>query len=164
MARVCSMAACASRRIQMFIRASLFDLPQVAALAQDRFERAGIAARATIVSGIVSAMILCHLGQIRCHYPHPRSLRSFEDETRSYRTAEIRFTTPLCLKMAVLIVIAEPMFGRGIRQIAARMTRISRSIVWRWAQAQSADQPSKSAELLSKAGFARVSQRKNSSV
>jgi demethylspheroidene O-methyltransferase len=43
------LAACAKAHPD--VQVTLFDLPQVAALAQDRFERAGIAARATIVSG-----------------------------------------------------------------------------------------------------------------
>jgi demethylspheroidene O-methyltransferase len=126
---------------------TLFDLPQVAALAQDRFERAGIATRATIVSGSFRDDPL-PLGPdlitlIRVLYDH-------EDETVLRLLKSVHAALPEGGK----IVIAEPMSGGEAPDRSADAYFALYCMAMGTGTVRSAAQIN---ELLSKAGFARVS-------
>ena len=139
------LAACAKAHPD--VQVTLFDLPQVAALAQDRFERAGIAARATIVSGSFRDDPL-PLGPdlitlIRVLYDH-------EDETVLRLLKSVHAALPEGGK----IVIAEPMSGGEAPDRSADAYFALYCMAMGTGTVRSAAQIG---ELLSKAGFARVS-------
>ena len=139
------LAACAKAHPD--VQVTLFDLPQVAALAQDRFERAGIAARATIVSGSFRDDPL-PIGPdlitlIRVLYDH-------EDETVLRLLKSVHAALPEGGK----IVIAEPMSGGQTPDRSADAYFALYCMAMGTGTVRSAAQIG---ELLSKAGFARVS-------
>ncbi len=139
------LAACAKAHPD--VQVTLFDLPQVAALAQDRFERAGIAARATIVSGSFHDDPL-PIGPdlitlIRVLYDH-------EDETVLRLLKSVHAALPEGGK----IVIAEPMSGGQTPDRSADAYFALYCMAMGTGTVRSAAQIG---ELLSKAGFALVS-------
>lgn len=139
------LAACAKAHPD--VQVTLFDLPQVAALAQDRFERASIAARATIVSGSFRDDPL-PIGPdlitlIRVLYDH-------EDETVLRLLKSVHAALPEGGK----IVIAEPMSGGQTPDRSADAYFALYCMAMGTGTVRSAAQIG---ELLSKAGFARVS-------
>lgn len=138
------LAACAKANPD--VQVTLFDLPQVAALAQDRFEHAGIAARATIVSGSFRDDPL-PIGPdlitlIRVLYDH-------EDETVLRLLKSVHAVLPDGGK----IVIAEPMSGGEAPDRTADAYFSLYCMAMGTGTVRSATQIG---ELLSKAGFARV--------
>ena len=139
------LAACAKAHPD--VQVTLFDLPQVAALAQDRFERAGIAARATIVSGSFRDDPL-PIGPdlitlIRVLYDH-------EDETVLRLLKSVHAALPEGGK----IVIAEPMSGGQTPDRSADAYFALYCMAMGTGTVRSAAQIG---ELLSEAGFAGVS-------
>ncbi|MFZ8958962.1 MAG: methyltransferase, partial [Paracoccaceae bacterium] len=139
------LAACAKAHPD--VQVTLFDLPQVAGLAQDRFEREGIAARATIVSGSFRDDPLPVgpdlITLIRVLYDH-------EDETVLRLLKSVHAALPEGGK----IVIAEPMSGGEAPDRSADAYFAIYCMAMGTGTVRSAAQIS---ELLWKAGFARVS-------